>query len=54
MNMAEKVVNDEYYGKIDTKNIGGRSLYYPYTIAFFFCFCFCFYLKSKWSVELLN
>ena len=36
MNMAEKVVNDEYYGKIDTKYIGGRSLYCPYTIAFFF------------------
>ena len=54
MNMAEKVVNDEYYGKIDTKYIGGRSLCYPYTIAFFVFVLFCFYLSSKWSVELLN
>ena len=45
MNMFDKVVNDKYYGKIDTEKVGWRSLYYPYRIAFFVVVFFCFYLK---------
>ena len=35
MNMVDKVVNDNYYGKIDTEKVGWRRLYYLYAIFFF-------------------
>ena len=47
MNIADKVVNEKYYGKTDTGKVNLGRLYYLYTIAFFsfLLFIFLFYLK---------
>ena len=51
MNMVDKVVNEKYYGKIDTEKVDLGSLYYHYTIAFFHFFCLSFFLLEVIEVS---
>ena len=55
MNMVDKVVNEKYYGKSDTKKVDFGRLYYLHTIAFFsFLLFIILFSWSKWNIELLN
>ena len=52
MNMVDKVVNENYYGKSDTEKVDLSRLNYLYKIAFYYYyFCLSFFLLEVSEVS---